>query len=105
MKKLIDGEDGVVEDEASTLALSFPKLKSIALFHLPKLESICEHPLLFPSLKKLSVSICPHLKKLPLEINSAPDLEEIEGEQEWWDGLVWDDELIKQKFVTLHSTW
>ncbi|KAK1257305.1 Disease resistance protein RPS5 [Acorus gramineus] len=101
MKKLIDGEDGVVEDEASTLALSFPKLKLIELLDLPKLESICEHPLLFPSLKKLSVSDCPHLKKLPLEINSAPDLKEIKGEQEWWDGLVWDDELIKQKFVTV----
>ncbi|KAK1257295.1 putative disease resistance protein [Acorus gramineus] len=83
----------------------FPKLKYIRLLDLPKLESICEHPLLFPSLKKLRVSRCPHLKKLPLEINSAPDLKKIKGEQEWWDGLVWDDELIKQKFVTLHNTW
>ncbi|KAK1265514.1 Disease resistance protein RPS5 [Acorus gramineus] len=90
MKKLIDGEDGVVEDEASALALSFPKLKSIKLSLLPIFGSICE---------------CNHLKKLPLEINSAPNLEDIRGQQEWWDGLVWDDELIKQKFVTLHSTW
>ncbi|KAK1257280.1 Disease resistance protein RPS5 [Acorus gramineus] len=83
--------------------LSFPKLQSIELDDLPKLESICEHPLLFPSLKVLSVRKCNHLKKLPLEINSAPDLKKIKGEQEWWDWLVWDDELIKQKFVTLHS--
>ncbi|KAK1265518.1 Disease resistance protein RPS5 [Acorus gramineus] len=105
MKELIGGEDGVVEDEASTLALSFPKLKSIKLSFLPIFGSICEHPLLLPSLMHLQVYECNHLKKLPLEINSAPNLEEIRGQQEWWDGLVWDDELIKQKFVTLHSTW
>ncbi|KAK1299370.1 Disease resistance protein RPS2 [Acorus calamus] len=103
MKELIGGEDGVVEDEASTLSLSLPKLKSLVLHDLPQLESICEHPLLFPSLKKLSVFKCPHLKKLPLEINSAPNLEEIRGDQEWWDGLVWDDEPIKQKFTDIYQ--
>ncbi|KAK1311873.1 putative disease resistance protein [Acorus calamus] len=99
MKKLIGGEDGVMEDNATTLTLSLPKLRSIVLGFLPKLESICKHPLLFSSLKHLIVSKCPHMKKLPLQINSAPNLKEIECEQEWWDGLVWDDELIKQKFV------
>ncbi|KAK1299512.1 putative disease resistance protein [Acorus calamus] len=103
MKELIGGEDGVVADEASTLSPSLPKLKSIVLQNLPRLESICEHPLLFPSLKQLSVFKCPHLKKLPLEINSAPNLEKIEAEQEWWDGLVWDDEPIKQKFTDIYA--
>ncbi|XP_058074713.1 disease resistance protein SUMM2-like [Magnolia sinica] len=77
-------------------------LKSLCLFNLPKLTSICNHALAFPSLEKLAVYKCPKLKKLPIGLQSANNpLKEIEGEQEWWDGLEWEEDGIKSNLFPL----
>ncbi|KAK1259963.1 Disease resistance protein RPS2 [Acorus gramineus] len=55
--------------------------------------------LALPSLEYLQVIRCPKLKKLPLGPGSAPRLKEINGEQEWWDGLEWDDDQTRQVFA------
>ena len=49
----------------------FYSLTNIALENMQDLKSICEQPLLFPSLKRVQVLNCPNLEKLPFELTSA----------------------------------
>ncbi|WOL18348.1 hypothetical protein Cni_G27142 [Canna indica] len=68
----------------------FPRLKSLELIHLPKLNSIFEGGNLnLPSLESLRVTDCPNLKKLAINANK---LVEISGGQDWWDHIEWDGE-------------
>ncbi|KAK1281813.1 Disease resistance protein RPS2 [Acorus calamus] len=92
MENLIDGDD-----EVSPPFL--PRLKLILLIRLPKLKSICLHPLALPSLQTLEVYGCPELKRLSHVLSDSGNLKVIKGEQQWWDQLEWDDELIKLKFL------
>ena len=89
------GECGVSEIE-SDLGL-FSRLVLVNLRSLPKLRSICEWSLLFPSLRVMNVVRCPNLRKLPFDSNIkiSKNLEEIKGEQEWWAELEWEDQTIK----------
>ena len=52
--------------------------------------------LLFPSLKVIHVVRCPNLRKLPFDSNIgiSKNLEEIEGEEEWWVELEWENQTI-----------
>ncbi|MQM13767.1 hypothetical protein Taro_046691 [Colocasia esculenta] len=69
----------------------FPKLRRMALLHLPALRSISRRALLFPSLKFLWVTSCPQLKGLPLGNDGLGNITKIEAEAGWWDALEWDD--------------
>ncbi|KAL1221990.1 Disease resistance protein RPS5 [Cardamine amara subsp. amara] len=61
----------VTEEEATCITVPFPKLKNLTLSDLPMLKSIYWSPLPFPCLKKISVSGCLKLRKLPLDSNSV----------------------------------
>ncbi|XP_031373267.1 probable disease resistance protein At5g63020 isoform X2 [Punica granatum] len=98
MKELIV-ED--IEDNHVTSNRVFPWLASLRLDYLTNLERICRRTLPFPALKEIIVRECPKLKELPMTRDSAKNsLQVIEGEQEWWEGLKWDDPASKQVFST-----
>ncbi|XVF88819.1 hypothetical protein PTKIN_Ptkin19aG0081900 [Pterospermum kingtungense] len=78
-----------------TWTKEFPQLKTISLSRLQNLESICPSAPCFPSLLEIEVSDCPILKQLPFDMESAKFLQRIKGETEWWNGLIWDDEAVK----------
>ncbi|XWS17446.1 hypothetical protein CRYUN_Cryun33cG0068500 [Craigia yunnanensis] len=90
--------------EVTSEKMAFPQLKAISLTHLQNLKSICPSPRCFPSLLEIEVSKCPRLRQLPFDLESANFLLKIRGETEWWDGLIWDDEVVKDachvKFVS-----
>ncbi|XWS17445.1 hypothetical protein CRYUN_Cryun33cG0068400 [Craigia yunnanensis] len=81
--------------EVTRETMAFPRLKTISLTHLQNLKSICPSPRCFPSLLEIEVSKCPLLRQLPFDLESANFLLKIRGETEWWVGLIWDDEAVK----------
>ncbi|KAJ3680041.1 hypothetical protein LUZ60_016319 [Juncus effusus] len=72
----------------------FPKLRSIELSKLDKLESIC-NARDFPALESIRVQNCPNLKKLPIA-NKSTKLRQICGSLEWWKQLDWDDRETRE---------
>ncbi|PKI36643.1 hypothetical protein CRG98_042969 [Punica granatum] len=90
MRELTNGDIGDADvDRVFSCLISL-----FDLFALPNLESICSRALPFPSLKiLLYFRGCPKLKKLPPNSSSsgARQLSRIEGQNEWWYGLLWDD--------------
>ncbi|KAJ4812167.1 Disease resistance protein RPS2 [Rhynchospora pubera] len=70
--------------------IEFPKLRSILLFDLQNLESICS-PRNFQSLESVRVQECPSLVRLPVSRNhKIINLRQICGSSEWWNRLEWD---------------
>ncbi|XVF74635.1 hypothetical protein PTKIN_Ptkin13bG0126900 [Pterospermum kingtungense] len=82
----------------------FPKLKTISLTRLRSLKSICKSSRCFSSLLEIEVSQCPCLKQLPFDSETANFLKKIRGETEWWEGLNWDSDIVKDisslKFIS-----
>ncbi|KAL6313593.1 hypothetical protein AAG906_006962 [Vitis piasezkii] len=97
MEKVIDDERSEVLEivEVDHLRV-FSRLVSLTLVYLPKLRSIHERALPFPSLRHILMLGCPSLRKLPFDSNTgvSKKLEKIMGDQEWWDGLDWEDQTI-----------
>ncbi|XVF35076.1 hypothetical protein REPUB_Repub18cG0113600 [Reevesia pubescens] len=91
--------------EVTTAKMAFPQLKTISLTRLQNLNSISPSARCFPSLLEIEVSKCPRLRRLPFDLESANFLQKIRGKTEWWDGLIWDDEVVKDacrlKFVSI----
>ncbi|KAG4160735.1 hypothetical protein ERO13_D01G016900v2 [Gossypium hirsutum] len=78
----------------------FSKLDYLLLDGLPKLKTIYHHALPFPQLKKVHITGCPMLKKLPLNSNSAKGQRLIiEGQERWWKGVEWEDEFTRIAFL------
>ncbi|KAJ9692465.1 hypothetical protein PVL29_011499 [Vitis rotundifolia] len=78
----------------------FSRLKYLKLNRLPRLKSIYQHPLLFPSLEIIKVSDCKSLSSLPFDSNTSNNnLKKIKGETSWWNQLKWKDETIKDCFT------
>ncbi|XVF11377.1 hypothetical protein REPUB_Repub08aG0022800 [Reevesia pubescens] len=78
----------------------FAKLETLHLQLLPELKSICWDALPFSCLKEILVNGCPKLKRLPLNSNSAKENKiRIEGEEEWWKELQWEDESTLNAFL------
>ncbi|KAJ9692445.1 hypothetical protein PVL29_011485 [Vitis rotundifolia] len=78
----------------------FSRLKYLKLKNLPRLKSIYQHPLLFPSLEIIKVYDCKSLKSLPFDSNTSNNnLKKIKGETSWWNQLKWKDETIKDSFT------
>ena len=100
IEKLIEDERSEGSEIESGLSV-FSRLICLALLNLPKLESIYEHPLPFPSLRRIFVQNCPRLKKLPFDssICMSKKLENINGRQKWWDGLEWNDQTLKHNLT------
>ncbi|WJZ94636.1 hypothetical protein VitviT2T_013476 [Vitis vinifera] len=78
----------------------FSRLKCLKLNRLPRLKSIYQHPLLFPSLEIIKVYDCKSLRSLPFDSNTLNNnLKKIKGETSWWNQLKWKDETIKDCFT------
>ncbi|WCJ40483.1 Protein kinase superfamily protein [Euphorbia peplus] len=78
----------------------FGKLEMLALESLPELKSIYWKSLPLQCLKKIEITECFLLKKLPLNINSTKKNElVIEAEEDWWKNVKWDDDLTKAKEI------
>ncbi|RVW89671.1 disease resistance protein SUMM2-like [Vitis vinifera] len=97
MEKVIDDERSEVLEivEVDHLGV-FSRLVSLTLVYLPKLRSIHGRALLFPSLRHILMLGCSSLRKLPFDSNIgvSKKLEKIMGDQEWWDGLDWENQTI-----------
>ncbi|KAJ7951830.1 Disease resistance protein [Quillaja saponaria] len=77
----------------------FENLETLELRALPRLRSICSRSLAFPCLKKIKVTYCPTLLKLPFDSSSANNsLESLTGELDWWNSLHWEDQSAKDIF-------
>ncbi|KAJ0076239.1 hypothetical protein Patl1_34788 [Pistacia atlantica] len=100
MEELINVEKlGEVPEMMSDL---FPlkKLRFLTLWNLYNLKSIFGKALPFPNLREISVLLCPKVKKLPLDSNSAKEHKiVIEGQEEWWKELQWEDEATLNAFL------
>ncbi|KAL5711116.1 hypothetical protein ACHQM5_021607 [Ranunculus cassubicifolius] len=90
--KFCDKLENVSVDRVLT-EQTFPRLKTLSLWKLPKLQSICTGAL--PSLEYLSVKRCPKLEKLPFSLNSTSRTLKIKGEKLWWDKLKCEDDTVK----------
>ncbi|KAL6285846.1 hypothetical protein ACE6H2_010236 [Prunus campanulata] len=78
----------------------FAKLTVLRLSRLPYLWRICEHHLPLPFLKKILISGCPALTRLPLNSSSAQTSNLIiEGEEKWWNRLGWEDQAARNAFL------
>ncbi|EOY25862.1 Disease resistance protein family [Theobroma cacao] len=76
----------------------FAKLEKLDLRDLPKLKSICWGALPFPCLRQIRVFNCSKLIKLPLNFDSGNQIS-IEGYQEWWEEIQWNDEVTRNAFL------
>ena len=92
-------EEIIMESENIGLeSSSLPRLKTLVLLDLPKLRSIwVNDSLKWPSLQSIKISICDRLKRLPFNIVNATKLRFIEGQQAWWEELVWEVDAVKQR--------
>ncbi|XP_058212654.1 putative disease resistance protein At1g63350 isoform X2 [Rhododendron vialii] len=96
------GLEGMAPDDEKIEYEALPKLRVLSLHFLPEFVSFFKGvPMYWQSLLGVGIKGCPKLRKLPLDTNSSPDLKEIEGRQEWWDALEWDNDAIKLRLQPL----
>nr|AGT16071.1 hypothetical protein SHCRBa_185_O22_F_140 [Saccharum hybrid cultivar R570] len=72
--------------------LLFPKLTTIHLHDLPKLQQICEVKMLAPTLETIRIRGCFGLRRLPTVAAREPGVKKptVEVEKDVWDSLEWD---------------
>ncbi|XP_037492710.1 LOW QUALITY PROTEIN: probable disease resistance protein At1g12290 [Jatropha curcas] len=87
-----------MENKGIAMRFVLPNLRSLSLCRLPELKSICLGLVLCPSLLYMTVTACPNIRRLPLELPivdgvafAPPNLEQIYVQDEkWWESLEWD---------------
>ncbi|KAJ4838547.1 hypothetical protein Tsubulata_032878, partial [Turnera subulata] len=93
------------------LSFSLPKLRSLILSDLPRLENIYGGSMICDSLEEVTVLDCPNLKRMPFSLPSfengrptAPlSFKRITvSPKEWWDAVQWDHPNAKDK---INSGW
>ncbi|GMJ14247.1 RESISTANT TO P. SYRINGAE 5 [Hibiscus trionum] len=90
---------GKLGEVADVVGIPYPtpflKLEELSLFALKELRSICWDALPFPCLKRIIVSKCKELKKLPLNSDSAKGNHiTIIGRQDWCAKLEWENGIL-----------
>ncbi|XP_010110286.2 disease resistance protein SUMM2 [Morus notabilis] len=92
--------DGSGEEIRHENRNAFSCLTTIHLQGLPRLKNISLQALALPLLKEIEVLNCPSLEKLPFDSNTSAkeSLTEIRGQRDWWDKLLWDDEIVRNVF-------
>ncbi|GMY04834.1 probable disease resistance protein At4g27220 isoform X1 [Fagus crenata] len=84
---------------------ALPKLRTLVLSGLLKVESICtDDSLKWPTLERITISRCQLLTRLPLNKENAPYLRCIEGDQLWWTALEWKEDAIKGRFESFFKS-
>uniref|UniRef100_A0A2N9FYA6 Disease resistance protein At4g27190-like leucine-rich repeats domain-containing protein n=1 Tax=Fagus sylvatica TaxID=28930 RepID=A0A2N9FYA6_FAGSY len=84
---------------------ALPKLRTLVLSGLLKVESICtDDSLKWPALERITISRCQLLTRLPLNKDNAPYLRRIEGDQSWWTALEWKEDAIKGRFESFFKS-
>ncbi|MBA0748406.1 hypothetical protein Gogos_005226 [Gossypium gossypioides] len=87
---LSQGKFGEVADVRVPYPVPILKLEKLVLCSLWKLKSVYWDVLPFPCLKYIFVGICPELKKLPLNSDSAKGNRiTIDGNEDWWAEIEW----------------
>ena len=97
-------EEIIMEPENGGLeANPLPRLMTLVLLDLPTLKNIwIDDSLNWPSLRKIKISTCRELKKLPFNMLNATRLRSIEGQNSWWNALEWaDDGATRQRLEPL----
>uniref|UniRef100_A0ACD5UIU6 Uncharacterized protein n=1 Tax=Avena sativa TaxID=4498 RepID=A0ACD5UIU6_AVESA len=69
--------------------VTFLHLKQIKLYHLHKLEQICETKSIAPSLQTIGLRDCWALRRLPAVAREGPK-PVVDCEKDWWNKLEWD---------------
>ncbi|KAI3965233.1 hypothetical protein MKX01_008944 [Papaver californicum] len=106
----MDGLEEIISNEFATeekLINTFSRLKILELRHLSNLKRVCEPNVKFSLLENIKVECCPELKKLPFNSNIGipRTLKMIEGEEEWWERLEWEDETTKSNLAPYFRIW
>ncbi|XVF11253.1 hypothetical protein REPUB_Repub08aG0010700 [Reevesia pubescens] len=100
MEEIIDERKLSQVAEVVETSSLFAKLETLYLRVLPELKSIYWDALPFSCLKVIYVYECPKLKRLPLNSNNAKENKiRIEGREEWWKELEWEDESTLNAFL------
>jgi disease resistance protein RPS2 len=81
-----------------------PNLKTPVLLDLPKIRSVwISDSIKWSSLKKIEISMCQLLIRLPFNNENAINLKCIEVQQSWWDALAWQEAAIEQRLQSIYS--
>jgi disease resistance protein RPS2 len=96
-------EEIIMESKNSALELdALPNMKTLVLLDLPKVRSIWTNDSIkCSSLKKIEISMCQLLTRLPFNNENAINLECIEVQQSWWDALAWQEAAIEQRLRSI----
>lgn len=79
-------------EEIAAYGVAFPKLRTIYLHNLLKLQQICQVKMVAPALESIKIRGCSGLRRLPA-VAARSQLEKkrtIEIEKDIWDALEWD---------------
>ncbi|KAE8721186.1 putative Disease resistance protein family [Hibiscus syriacus] len=96
--------EGRLGEVANVVGIPYPtpflKLETLFFIDLPELKSMYWDALPLPCLKRICIDDCPKLKKLPLNSDSAKENHiTIEGSQDWWEQLEWENEATRNAFM------
>ncbi|KAG6526762.1 hypothetical protein ZIOFF_016763 [Zingiber officinale] len=90
----------LISDVGNSNSISSSSIQHLFLGNIPNLNRIANRSLHFPYLEFIDVIDCPKLKKLPFGIEILKNkLKRIDGEDDWWNNLDWDDETIKDSLT------
>nr|CDM80671.1 unnamed protein product [Triticum aestivum] len=95
-------------EEITTHGVPFPKLTTIHLHDLPKLQQICEVKMVAPALKSLKIRGCWSLRRLPSVGARGHGRKKptVEMEKDVWDALEWDADHRPEHFeAPIHSRY
>jgi len=98
-------EEIIMESENNGLEPDvLPSLKTLVLLNLPKVRSIwINDSIKWSSLKKIEISMCQLLTRLPFNNENAINLQCIEVQRSWWNALEWQEEAIEERLRSLCS--
>lgn len=89
--------------------IAFPKLKSLELWQLPELKSICNSKKVLVSnfLHEISITYCSKLKQISFfgEETRPPLCLKIYADAEWWESLEWSHSKVKVVFQPFCKFW
>ncbi|GFZ21401.1 hypothetical protein Acr_29g0005630 [Actinidia rufa] len=106
--KLLDiiscsGLEGMLSEDENVEYEALPKLMLVQLLDLPEFVSFFKGvAMCWKSLERVQISKCPKLRNLPLDVNSAANLKQIQASsRNWLDALEWNNNATKLRLEPL----